>query len=124
MSEALEIYTCVKQSLSVFGAEKEMIVVVQLISPVLFVTPWTTACQASLSFILPWGFLRFMSSESVMLSNHLILRRPLLLPPSIFPSIRVFSSESALPIKWPEYWSFTFSIRPSNEYSGLISLRR
>ena len=89
----------------------------------LFATPWTAARQASLSITNSWSLLRLMSIESVMPSNHLILCHPLLLPPSIFPSIRVFSSESALPIRWPKYWSFSFNISPSNEYSGLISFR-
>ena len=89
----------------------------------LFVTPWTTACQASLSITDSQSLLKLMSIESVMPSNHLILCRPLLLQPSIFPSIRVFSNESVLHITWPKYWSFSFSIRPSNEYSGLISFR-
>ena len=98
--------------------------VVQSISTVqLFATPWTAACQASLSFTLSWSLFRFMSIELMMLSNHLILCRPLLLLPSIFPSIRVFSSESALPIRWPKNWSFNFSMNPFNEYSGLISFR-
>ena len=83
-------------------------------------TPWTAACQASLSITNRQSVLKLMSIESVMPSNHLILRRPLLLPPSIFASIRVFSNESVLLIRWPKYWSFSFSIRPSNEYSGLI----
>ena len=85
--------------------------------------PWTAAQQASLSFTLSQSLLRFMSIESVMPSNHLIFCCPLLLLPSIFPSIRVFSSESALHIRWPKYWSFGFSINPSNEYSGLISFK-
>ena len=89
----------------------------------LFATPWTAARQASLSIINPQSLLRLMSIESVMPSNHLILCRPLLLLPSIFPIIRVFSNKSALHIKWPKYWSFSFNIRPSNEYSGLISFR-
>ena len=89
----------------------------------LFVTPWTAACQASLSITNPWSLLRLMSIESVMPSNHLILRQPLLLLPSIFPCIRVFSNESAIPIRWPKYWSFSFSISPSNEHPGLISFR-
>ena len=84
---------------------------------------WTAACQASLSITNSWNLLKPMSIELVMPSNHLILCRPLLLPPSIFPSIRVFSNESALRIRWPKYWSFSFSISPSNEYSGLISFR-
>ena len=87
-----------------------------------FVTPWTVAHQASLSIVNSWSLLKLMSIESVMPSNHLILCRPLLLPPSIFPSIRVFSNESVLHIRWPKYWSFCFSISPSNEHSGLISL--
>ena len=85
--------------------------------------PWTAAHQASLSFTISWSLLRFMSIESVMPSNHRILCHPLLLLPSIFPSIRVFSNDSALLIRWPKYWSFSFSISPSNEYSGLISFR-
>ena len=89
----------------------------------LFATPWTAACQASLSITNSWSLLKLMPIESVMPSNHLMLCRPLLLPPSIFPSIRVFSSESVLHIRWPKYWSFSFSISPSNEYSGLISFK-
>ena len=97
---------------------------VQLLSRVqLFATPWTAACQASLSNTNSWSLPKLMSIESVMPSNHLTLCRPLLLLPSIFPSIRVFSSESALCIRWPKYWSFSFSIRPSNEHPGLISFR-
>ena len=87
----------------------------------LFVTLWTAACQASLSSTQ--SLLNIMSIELVMPSNHLILCYPLLLLPSIFPSIGFFSSELALPIRWPKYWSFSFSISPSNEYSGLISFR-
>ena len=87
----------------------------------LFATPWSTTRQASLSITNSWSLLKLMSIESVTPSNHLILCRPLLLLPSIFPSIRVFSEESVLHIRWPEYWSFNFSISPSNEYSGLIS---
>ena len=89
----------------------------------LFVTPWTAACQDSLSITNCWSLLKLTSIESVMPSNHLILCHPLLLPPSIFPSIRVFSNESVLPIRWPKYWSFSFNISPSNEYSRLISFR-
>ena len=89
----------------------------------LFVTPWTTGCQASLSITNSRSLLKLMSIEPVMPSNHLILCCPLLLLPSIFPSIRVFSSESVLHIRWPKYWGFSFSISPSNEYSGLISFR-
>ena len=97
---------------------------VQLLSRVqLFATPWTAARQASLSITNSQSSLKLMSIESVMLSNHLILCHPLLLLPSIFPSIRVFSNESVLRIRWPEYWSFSFSISPSNESSGLISFR-
>ena len=86
-------------------------------------TPWTAACKASLSFTISQSLLKLMSIGSVMPSNHLILYRLLHLLPSIFPSIRVFSSESALHIRWPKYWSFSFSISPSNENSGLISFR-
>ena len=89
----------------------------------LFATPWTTALQASLSITNSQSLLKLMSIGPVMPSNHLILCCPLLLPPSIFPSIRVFSNESVLPIRWPKYWSFSFSISPFNEYSGLISFR-
>ena len=85
-------------------------------------SPWTAACQASLSIINSWSLLKFMSIDLVK-SNHLILCRPLLLPPSIFPNIRVFSKESVLCIRWPKYWSFSFSISPSNENSGLNSFR-
>ena len=88
----------------------------------LFATPWTAARQASLSITISRSLFKLTSIESVMPSNHLILCHPLL-PPSIFPSVRVFSNESALHIRWPKYWSFSFSISPSNEYSGLISLR-
>ena len=87
----------------------------------LFVTPWTAACHASLSITNSQSLLKLLSIESVMPSNHLILCRPLLFPPSIFPSIKVFPSESVLPIGWRKYWSFSFSIIASNEYSGLIS---
>ena len=89
----------------------------------LFATPWTAACQASLPITNSRSLLKGMSIEWVMPSNHLILCRPLLLLRSIFPSIRVFSNESVLHIRWPKYWSLSFSISPSNEYSGLISLR-
>ena len=97
---------------------------VQLLSHVqLFATPWTAAHQASLSIISSWSLLKLMSIESVMPSNHLILCHPLLLPPSIFPRIRVVSNESALHIRWPNYWSFSFSIIPSKEHPGPISFR-
>ena len=89
----------------------------------LFVPPWAAAREASLSITNSQSLLKLMSIESVMPSNHLILCCSLLLLPSVFPSIRVFSSESALRIRWPKYWSFSFSISPSNEYSGLISFR-
>ena len=89
----------------------------------LFATPWTAACWASLYITNSQSLLKLMSIELVMPSNHLILCCPLLLLPSIFPSIRVFSNESDLRIRWPKYWSFSFNINPSNEYSGLISFR-
>ena len=89
----------------------------------LFATPWTAACQASLSIINSWSLLKLMSIASVMPSNRLFLCHPLSPQPSIFPSIRVFTNELVLCIRWPKYWSFSFSISPSNEYSGLISFR-
>ena len=111
-SSASYILTCVQ-----FGS-------VQSLSCVrLFATPWIVVRQASLSTTNSWSLLKLISIESVMPSNHLILYRPLLLLPSIFTSIRVFSKESVLRIRWPEYWSFSFSISPCNEYSGLISFR-
>ena len=88
-----------------------------------FATPWTAACQVSLPITNTWSLLKLMSIESVMPSNHFILCHPLLLVPTIPPSIKVFSNESVLRIRWPEYWSFSFSISPSNDYSGLISFR-
>ena len=94
-----------------------------LIRILLFATPWTAACQASLSITNSRSLLKLMFIELVMPSKHPVLYRPLLLLPSIFPSIRVFSNESVLCIKWPKYWSFSFSISPSNECSGLISFR-
>ena len=98
---------------------------IQLLSPVrLFAMPWTAARQASLSITNSQSLLQLMSIEPVMPSNYLIFCRPLLLLPSIFPSIRMFANESALHIKWPKYWNISFSISPSNEYSGLISFRR
>ena len=97
---------------------------VQLLSHVqLFMTPWTAACQASLSITNSLSLFRLMSIESVMPSNHLILSHYLILLPSVFPSIRVFSNESALRIRWPKYWSFSFNISPSSEHPGLISFR-
>ena len=110
--------------LEILQSRSDYQVQVQLFSRVwLFATPWTAARQASLSITNSQSLLKLMSIELVMPSNHLILCRPLLLPPSIFPSIRVFSSESALHIRWPKYWSFSFNISPSSEYSGLISFR-
>ena len=88
----------------------------------LFATPWTAVCQASLSITSSQSLLKLVSIKSVMSSSHLILSRPLLLP-SVFPSIRIFSKESVLCIRWPKYWSFSFSINPSKEYSGLVSFR-
>ena len=99
-------------------------VVVQALSGIqLFLTPWTAAHEVSLSSTVSQGLPKSMSTELVIPSNHLILCCPLLLLPSIFPSIKVFSKESALRIRWSKYWSFSFSISPSNEYSGLISFR-
>ena len=116
--EDVRLYSA-KESTSVRDA-----VVAQSLSRVsLFVTPWTTACQASLSFTISRSLLNLMYIESVMPSSHLILCHPPLLLPSIFPSIRVFSNESALHIRWPKYWRYTFIISPSNEYSQLISFR-
>ena len=104
--------------------ERGNIVVVQLLKHLqIFLTPWTSAFQAFLSFTNPWSWLKLMSIESVMPSNHPILCFSLLLLPSIFPRIRVFSNESPLHIRRSNYWSFSFSISPSNEYSGLISFR-
>ena len=101
-----------------FGSVQSMISHVRV-----FVTPWTATHQASLSSTNSWSLFKLMSIESVMTSNHLVLCHPLLLLPSIFPITRVFSNESFLPIRWPKYWSFTCSISPANEYSGLISFR-
>ena len=103
---------------------KDYLSSVQLPSHVrLFATPWTAGCQASLSISNSQSLLKLMSIELVTPSNHLILSRPLLLLPSIIRSVRVFSNESVLHIRWPKYWNFSFSISPSNEYSGLISFR-
>ena len=97
---------------------------VKSLSPVgLFATPWPAECQASLSITNAQSILKLMSTELVMPSNYLILCRPLLLLPSVFPSIRLFSNQSVLCIRWPRYWSFSFRVSPSNEYSGLISFR-
>ena len=101
-----------------------VVAIVQSLSHVhLFVTPWTAGYQASLSFTISRSLLKLKSIKLAMPSNHLVLCRPLLLLPSIFPNIRVFSNESSLRIRWPKYWSFSFSISSSNEYSGLISFR-
>ena len=106
------------------GLDEVQFSLVQLVIHVqLFLTLWTTACQASLSFTNSRSLLKLMSIESLTPSNNLILCHPLLSPTSIFPSIRVFPKESGLHIRWPKYWSFRFSIGPSNEYSGLISFR-
>ena len=106
------------------GVLKEEISSVHSLSCVqVFVTPWTSARQASLSITNSQSLLKLMCIELVMPSNHLILCYPLLLPPSVFPSIRLFSSESTLCMRWPKYWSFSFSISPSNEHSGLISFK-
>ena len=111
-----------KSILLMFSLLSCFVVVVMLLSRVwLFVTPWTTTPQASLSFTVSLSLLKLIPIESVMPSNDLILCCPLLFLPSIFPSIRVFSSESALHIRWPKHWSFRFSISPSNKYSGMIS---
>ena len=107
-----------------YSEDTRKVLAVQLLSCVhLFETPWTAARQVSLSITNSRSLPKLMSSESVMPSNNLILCHPLLLLPSIFPSIRVFSNESALRIRWPKYWSFSFNISPSNEYLGLISIR-
>ena len=106
------------------GGFLERLFVIQSLSHVwLFATPWTAARQASLSFTISQSLLKLMSIESVMPSNHFVLCRPILLLLSILPSIRVFTNESVLCIRWPKYWHFSFSISPSNEYSGLISVR-
>ena len=110
--------------MSLVRGHSSLISSVQLLSCVqLFETPWTAACQASLSITNSRSLFKLMSVESVVPSNHLILCHPLLLLPSSFPSIRVFSNESVLCIRCPKYWTFSFSISPSNEYSGLISFR-
>ena len=117
-----ELYLTAK--MTQHGRGKLIRVVVQSFSRIqLFVTPWTATHQASLFFTISLSLLKLMSIDLLMPSNHLILCCPLLLLPSIFPSIRIFSNEPTLQIRWPKYWSFSFSIGPSNEYSGLISLR-
>ena len=119
--------TKINRSLSpwcILSRWSEGVQTVQMLSCVLlFTTPWTTACQASLSIASSRSLLRLMSIRLVMLYNHLILRCPLLLLPSVFPSIRIFSNESVLLIRWPRYWSFSFSTHLSLGYSGLISFR-
>ena len=117
-----------KKNSLVFLSEREkiivVVVVVQSLSRVwLFATPWASAYQASLFFTVPWSLLKLMPIDSVMPSNHLILCHPLLILSSTFSSIRVFSSELTLHIRWPKYWSFSFCISPSSEYSWLISFR-
>ena len=112
------VFTYINHCLFLLFSSVQSLIRVQL-----FATPWTAARQAPLAISNSWSLLKLMSIESVMPSNHLIFCCPLLLPPSIFPSIRVFSNESVLHIRWPKYWSFSFSISPSNEYSGLISFR-
>ena len=107
-----------------FDVAAAMLSSVQALSHVrIFATPWTVACQASLSITNSWNLPKLMCIESVMPSSHLILYHSLLLLPPIPPSIRVFSNESALCMRWPKYWNFSFSISPSNEYTGLISFR-
>ena len=124
LSTDVRAYTHVHTCASTVTQITKSHVVVPLLSHVpLSVTPWNGTRQPSLSFTVPWSLLKLISTESVMPSKHLILCCPLFLLPLIFPSIRVFSSESVLCIRWPKYWSFCFSISPSNEYSGLISFR-
>ena len=114
---------CIEQLNRSRNKEKHFSSVQSLSHVWLFATPWTVACQASLSVTNSQSLLKLMSIESMMPSNHPILCHPLLLLPSIFPSIKVFSNKSALHIRWPKYWSFSFSISSSKEYSGLISFR-
>ena len=122
--KSLDIRLWSKRAISLLITFQLLISSVQLLSRVwLFATPWTTAGQALLSFTISWNLLKFTSTELMMPSNHLILWCPILLLCSIFPSIRVFSSESPACIRWPKYWSFSFSISPFHEYSGLISFR-
>ena len=120
----LKLYFCFVDKFICTLYKKRFHISVQSLSHVwLFATPWTVAHQASLSITNSWSLLKLMSLKSVMPSNHLILCHPLLLLPSISPSIRVFSNKSVLFLKWPKYWSFNFNISPSDEYSGLISFR-
>ena len=124
VSDFLWPVDCSLPGFSVHGILQARFNSVQLLCCVqLFATPWSAACQASLSITNSQNLLKLVSIESVISSNHLILCRPLLFPSSIFPSIRVFSNESFLCIRWPEYWLFSFSISPSNEYSELISFK-
>ena len=120
---SLQVVSMMKWDTVMGNARCEFSSVQSLSHVQLFATPWTAARQASLSITNSWSPPKPMSIESVMPSNHLILCRPLLLLPSIFPSIRVFSNESALCIRWPKYWSFSFNISPTNEHPGLISFR-
>ena len=120
-TESSVLYVCVSFATLHVGPSFSS---VQLLSCVqLFVTPWTAARLASRTITSSQSLLKLISIKSVMPSNHLILCRPLLLPPSIFPSIRIYSNKSVLHIRWPKYWSFNFSISPSNEYSRLISFK-
>ena len=130
IQKKMQIIDRVNDNSLIICSRGECIVVVQSLSCVwFFLVPWTAACQPSLSFTISWSLLSLMYTKSMMPSNHLILCHSLLLLPSTFPSIRVFSNESALCIMWPKYWSFSFSfsfsvsINPSSEYSGLISFR-
>ena len=123
-----DIYICRAESLYCATETQHCkaiaVFVVQSLSCVwLFATPWTAACQVSLLFTISWSLLKLMSIELVMPSNNLIPGHPLLLLPSIFPSLKIITNESALCIRWPKYWSFSFSISPFNEYSRLISFR-
>ena len=121
--EATGIYCTTQRNIALFFNNFHSSSVQSLSCVWLFVTPWTAACQASLAIASFQSLLKLMSIESVMPSNHLILCHPLLLLPSIFPSTRAFSNELVLCIIWPKYWSFSFIISPSNEYSGLIPFR-
>ena len=121
---AVMLVTDSGRSIWFHSGQWDVLSLVQPLSRVwMFATPWTAACQASLSITSSQNLLKLMSIKSVMPSNHLILCHPFLLLPSIFPSIRVFSNNSVLCIRWPKYWSFSFSISPSSEYSGLVSFR-
>ena len=121
IQKKVQIINRVNGNSLIIGGRGECIVVQSLSRVRFFVVPWIAAFQPSLSFTISWSLLKLMSIESMVPSNHLILCHPLLLLPSIFLSIRVFSNESPLHIRWPKYWSFSFNISPSNEYSGLIS---